>query len=171
MLPQDRWCLWIFFFFFWCEIVRMMASAWLALNRTFFFSVFWDLLTFLSLQFYHLIIVTSDKTQGDIYISWYISESEWIWCWVCEMWLLLLFFSSSLWKRGRVSSYFASLLAITLSDVQVFFLSWSINRDQWLYSFIVMEFWTIFYTTEIAAKFFSFFFFHYKVVCCVTEWF
>ena len=160
-----------FFFFFLCEIVRMMASAWLALNRTFFFSVFWDLLTFLSLQFYHLIIVTSDKTQGDIYISWYISESEWIWCWVCEMWLLLLFFSSSLWKRGRVSSYFASLLAITLSDVQVFFLSWSINRDQWLYGFIVMEFWTIFYTTEIAAKFFSFFFFHYKVVCCVTEWF
>ena len=139
MLPQDHWCLWIvFFFLMWNH--KNDGICLTGLEQNIFFSVFWDLLTFLSLQFDHLIIATSDKMQGDIYISWYISESEWIWCWVCEMWLLLLFFSSFLWKCGRASSYFASLLAITLSNVQVFFLSWSINRDQWLYSFIVMEF-------------------------------
>ena len=84
------------------------------LEQNIFFSVFWDLLTFLSLQFYHLIIVNFGKIQGDICISWYISESGWTWCWVCEVWLLL-FFSSFLWKCGRASSYFRSPHSSTLA--------------------------------------------------------
>lgn len=102
-----------FFFFFLMWNHKNDGICLTTLEQNICFTVFWDLLTFLSLQFYHLIIVNSDKMQGDICISWYISESEWTWCWVCEMWLLL-FFSSSSWKCGRESSYFRSLLAITL---------------------------------------------------------